>query len=232
MRISSVATSIVMAALSVSAVAQVQQNNVKLGVIYYTTDSQTGGLHIEPPTAGAALSGSDVVTGNATTLLFAYERMFSPNIGAELVLGVPPRITGSATGPLAGVLQQAGISADVLSARNVAPTLLLNYHFFEESSKWRPYVGAGINYTYFSSIESSIPGAQIEMSDSWGWAVQGGISYAASKQWGLFASIARVDVKSDVKAVASLPGIPVPLTVTTSVDFKPITYAAGLWYAF
>ena len=34
------------------------------------------------------------------------------------------------------------------------------------------------------------------MSDSTGLALQAGVNYAISKDWGLFASIAKIDVKS------------------------------------
>jgi outer membrane protein len=63
------------------------------------------------------------------------------------------------------------------------------------------------------------------MSDSWGLAVQAGINYAVNKQWGLFASVARVDVKSDLVAVAST-------VLTTTIDFKPVTYTFGAYYRF
>jgi outer membrane protein len=227
-----------LASLLACASVQAQQNIAKVGVTYYQTRSETGGLNVDPPAAGAALAGSDVESGNATTVIFVYERRFTPNFGAEIVLGVPPEIDGNATGPLADLLQRLGQSSTVLTAKNVAPTLIFNYYFLEPESPWRPYVGAGINYTYFADIESSIPGADIDMSDSWGWAVQAGLSYAVSKQWGLFASVTRVDVKSDVTARATLtlptPIGPqnVPVTVKTEIDFKPVTYQIGVWYAF
>lgn len=223
------------AAVFACGVAQAQDNVVKAGIVYYTTSSDTSGLSVSPPAAGAALAGSDVETGDAPTLALVYERRLTPNIGAELALGIPPRIDGDATGPLADVLKAAGLSKTVLSAKNVSPTFFLNYYFGDASAKWRPYVGAGINYTYFSDIESSIPDADIDMSDSWGWALQAGISYAAAPNWGLFASVQRVDIESDVEAKVGLPvpGVGViPATVKTKVDFGAISYTAGVWYAF
>jgi outer membrane protein len=34
-------------------------------------------------------------------VLFSYERLITPNIGIELVLGVPPKIKATATGSVA-----------------------------------------------------------------------------------------------------------------------------------
>jgi len=58
--------------------------------------------------------------------------MLTPDVGAELVLGVPPRIEARATGSV------ASLGDDVLSARNVAPTLIVNGYFGDPGSTSRP----------------------------------------------------------------------------------------------
>lgn len=197
--------------------AQAQDNVFKVGVTRYDTSSTTSGLN----TVGLVLpAGADAHTGDATTVIFVYERRFTPNLGAEIVLGVPPRIKAQGTGPIAGL-------GEVLSAKNVAPTLLVNYYFGSEGDTWRPYVGAGVNYTKFTGVRSNLLGAKVELGDSTGLAVQAGLNMQAGSNWGLFASIARVDVKSDLVAV--LPQGPY---LTTTIDFRPVTYSAGLWFRF
>ena len=166
-------------ALLAAGAAGAQSNVVKVGALRYTTASQTNGIHGVgvPP-------GADAETGDATTLLLTYERALTPNIGVELVIGVPPKITAKATGTV------AFLGDDVLSAKNVAPTLLMNYYFGDASSTIRPYVGVGLNYTKFASVKSSLA-PKVEMSDSLGAAIQAGVNYAITKQYGLFASAAR-----------------------------------------
>ena len=105
---------------------------------------------------------------------------------------MPPKITAKATGTV------AFLGDDVLSAKNVAPTLLVNYHFGAPATRWRPYVGAGINYTKFVSVKSKLA-TDVKMSDSTGLAVQLGVDYALSKDWGLFASVAKVQTKSQAR---------------------------------
>ena len=193
--------------------AQAQQNILKVGVIEYTTNSKTNGIQGigVPP-------GADAETGNATTLLFTYERLFTPNVGLELVIGVPPKIKAKATGSV------AFLGDDVLSARNVAPTLILNYHFGSDGDRLRPYLGAGINYTKFTSVKSKLA-PDVKMSDSTGLVVQAGVDYAFDKTWGLFASVARVDTKSKLVAAGTT-------VLTTEIDFRPVTYSFGLSYRF
>jgi outer membrane protein len=144
--------------------------------------------------------------------------MISPNVGVELVIGIPPTIKAKATGTV------AYLGEDILSAKNVAPTLLVNYHFGKAGDTLRPYLGAGINYTKFASIKSKLA-PDVKMSDSTGLAIQAGVDYALSKDWGLYASIAKVDVKS--KLVASGTTV-----LTTEIDFRPITYSFGVAYRF
>jgi len=193
--------------------AQAQENVFKAGVIRYQTNSKTNGI------SGIGVPpGADAETNSANTLLLTYERMFTPNFGVELVLGVPPKITAKATGTV------AFLGDDVLSAKNVAPTLIANYHFNAPGDVWRPYLGAGINYTKFVSIESKLA-PDVKMSDSTGLVVQAGLDYALSKEWGLFASIAKLNVKSKLVASGST-------VLTTTIDFRPVTYSFGASYRF
>ncbi len=196
-----------------TAVQAQSQNIVKLGASRYTTHSSTSGINgIGVP------AGADATTSDATTVILTYERLLTPNLGAELVLGIPPRIKAKATGSI------AFLGDDVLSARNATPTLFLNYHFGAPGDVWRPYFGAGWNYTRFVGVRSSLA-PDVKMSDSNGWAAQAGIAYALSPQWGVFASVARLDVKSKIVASGST-------VLTTTVDFKPVVYSFGASYEF
>jgi len=193
--------------------ASAQDNIIKLGVSDYTTHSSTNGV------SGIGVpAGADAETGDGTTVILAYERLLTPNIGAELVVGIPPRIKAKATGSV------AFLGDDVLSARNMSPTFFLNYHFGTPGDTWRPYLGAGINYTKFVGIESSLA-SDVKMSDSTGWAAQVGIDYSLNKDWSLFGSVAALQVKSKVVASGST-------VLQTTIDFRPIVYTFGAVYKF
>ena len=133
-------------------------------------------------------------------------------------------LAGQSVAELANAFGAAFLGDDVLSAKNVAPTLLLNYHFFEPSDRLRPYVGAGINYTRFTDVKSSLA-SDVELGSSTGLALQAGFNYAIAKDWGLFASVAKIDVKSKVVAAGAT-------VLTTTVDFRPIVYSAGFSFQF
>jgi outer membrane protein len=197
------------AALLAAAGASAQDNVVKFGLTNYTTHSRTSGI------SGVGVPpGADAETGNATTLLLTYERMVTPSLGIELAVGVPPRIKARATGSV------AFLGDDVLSARNVAPTLFLNHHFDTLGGRWRPYVGAGVNFTRFTGIRSSLS-PKVEMGDSTGWALQAGVDWSLDRQWFLFGSIATLQVKSKLVATGST-------VLQTTIDFRPVVYSFGV----
>ena len=203
---------IVLATMLVAGVAQAQNDTVKFGVTRYTTHSKTSGI-----SGPGVPAGADAETGDATTVLATWEHAVSPSWGVELVLGLPPRIHAKGTGSVAFL-------GEVLSAKNVAPTLFANYHVGDAGNTVRPYLGAGINYTRFVGIQSSLA-PDVKMSDSVGWALQAGADYALSNQWGLWASIAALKVKSKLVAVSST-------VLETTIDFRPIVYSFGASYKF
>ena len=197
------------ALLTVGASAQAQQNVFKIGAIQYTTNSKTDGIQ------GAGVPpGADADTGDATTLLITYERLFTPSVGVELVIGVPPKIKARATGSVAFL-------GEVMSARVVAPTLIVNYHFGAEGDTFRPYLGAGVNYTKITDVQSTLA-TDVKLA---GLVLQAGCDYRFDARWGLFASVARVDTKSKLVAAGST-------VLTTEIDFRPVTYSLGLSYKF
>ena len=204
---------VVPAALLVAGCALAQANIVKVGVTQYTTHSRTSGI-----TGVGVPAGADAETGDATTLLLSYERLLGPNLGIELALGLPPRIKARATGSV------AFLGDDVLSAKNVAPTLFMNYHFGAAGDRWRPYLGAGVNFTRFTSIRSTLA-PDVAMGDSTGWALQAGIDHALTREWGLFASVAALQVRSKLVAAGNT-------VLQTRIDFRPVVYSVGLAYRF
>lgn len=206
----------VLVAAAFLAVAQVpafaQAHTLKGGVIRYDSNSKTNGV-----TGIGIPAGADAEVGDATTVLLTYEYEVKPNVGIELVIGVPPKIKAKATGTVAFL-------GEVLTARNVAPALIVNYHFGQKGDTLRPYIGLGLNYTKFTNVTTPY-GWNVKLRDSVGMVAQVGADYALSKDHGLFASVARVDVKSKLVATGAV-------VLQSTIDFRPITYAAGAYYRF
>lgn len=118
---------------------------------------------------------------------------FTRNIAAELVLTIPQKhdvdVTASAVGGF-----RAG------SFKHLPPTLTLQYHFLPDG-QFRPYVGAGINYTRISGVSLAVPGVttlQLE-DDSIGGALQAGVDIALGKNLVLNLDVKKIYIDSDLK---------------------------------
>lgn len=143
---------------------------------------------------------------------------FTKNIAAELILTVPQKhdvkVTASAIGPF-----KAG------SFRHLPPTLTLQYHVLPDG-QFRPYIGAGINYTRISSDNLNVPGVtklHLE-NDSWGGALQAGFDVKLSNNLFLNLDVKKIWIRSDVTA----PG----LGKLSAVKVDPLAVGLGLGWRF
>ena len=108
---------------------------------------------------------------------------FNKNLAAELVLTVPQKHTLSAGGNAIGTL------------RHLPPTLTVQYHF--DTPGFKPYVGAGVNYTRFSSVDV-LGGAADVKRNSYGLALQVGVDIPVAKDLYLNLDIKKVQIGTDV----------------------------------
>lgn len=154
---------------------------------------------------------------------------FTRNIAAELILGVTRHtITGT------GSLSALPIGKTTL----LPPTLTLQYHFTDFGA-FKPYVGAGVNYTvFFNNSPANAPAAivgppaivatttNLHLSNQWGAAVQFGFDYMLDKHWGLNVDVKKLWLRPDYSATVS--GLPV--AGTAHID--PWLVGGGVTYKF
>ncbi|MBH2044204.1 MAG: OmpW family protein [Comamonadaceae bacterium] len=134
---------------------------------------------------------------------------FNKNVAAELILTVPQKHD----------LRSSALGAHIGSLRHLPPSLLLQYHF--DAPGFKPYVGAGVNYTRFSSV--NLPaGVDIDR-NSWGGALQVGVDIPLSKNLYLNFDIKKVYIKTDVFAGGAKQG-------TFKVD--PVLAGVGFGWRF
>ena len=135
---------------------------------------------------------------------------FTKNIAAELVLTWPQNINVKAGSTKIGQIQA------------LPPSLLIQYHFTDLGA-FKPYVGAGVNYTRFYKTSNILDGAANVDSDSWGLVGQIGMDYALNKNWSLNIDAKYVQMATDVHLGSSNIG---------KLDLNPITLGVGVGYRF
>lgn len=134
---------------------------------------------------------------------------FNKNVAAELILTVPQKHD----------LSSSVLGGRIGSLKHLPPSLLLQYHF--DAPGFKPYVGAGVNYTRFSNV--NLPaGVDIDR-NSWGGALQVGVDIPLSKNLYLNFDVKKVYIKTDVFAGGAKQG-------TFKVD--PVLVGVGLGWRF
>jgi outer membrane protein len=122
---------------------------------------------------------------------FDVTRFFTPQIAAELVLTYPQKQTISAGGTPIG------------SLRHLPPVLSLQYHVTGLAG-FRPYLGAGVNYTHFSDVQfDAATTTALHPSiknNSFGAALQAGLDVPFAGGWLVNADAKWVQIKTDVSS--------------------------------
>lgn len=134
---------------------------------------------------------------------------FNKNVAAELILTVPQEHDLASNGTKIGTVE------------HLPPTLLLQYHF-DSNAGFKPYVGAGINYTRFTRTDI-LGGVATLDKDSWGGAVQVGVDVPLGGGMYFNVDLKKVFIKSNVNVGGNSVG-------TFQVD--PVLFGVGLGWRF
>ena len=162
--------------------------------------------------AGSGLTTTDTVVPELDISYF-----FTPNIAAELILATTKNSI-SGTGSISGV--------PVGSAWLLPPSLTLQYHF-TNFGQFKPYVGAGVNYTWF--FNQSAAGGTVTSShlhNTAGAVLQVGFDYMIDSHWGLNVDVKKVFLRPEWDGVVG--GTP----MTGKVNLDPWLIGGGVVYKF
>ncbi len=121
---------------------------------------------------------------------FDISYFFTPNLAAELVLTYPQKHDIRSNGTKIGTL------------KHLPPTLSLQYHFTGLGA-FKPYVGGGLNYTRFSSVNFDPVVASLGPSidkSSTGLAVGAGFDFEVANNVYLNLDVKKVQIRTDVKS--------------------------------
>jgi outer membrane protein len=139
--------------------------------------------------SGSVVQGSNVKAKDQIIPELDVSYFFTKNIAAELVLTYPQSIQIDAGGNKLGTIKA------------LPPSLLLQYHFTDFGA-FKPYVGAGVNYTIFSSRNNLSGGAYSVDSSSFGAVGQVGMDYMFDKNWGLNVDLKYATMSTNVTDTA------------------------------
>ncbi|MDP3123181.1 MAG: OmpW family outer membrane protein [Thiobacillus sp.] len=162
-------------------------------------------IDIAPDVKSSSLPGVDVSGEWVPEVDFTY--FVTPNIGVELILATA-RHEVTLNGVRLGKLN------------HLPPTLLLQYHF-NPTSRIKPYVGAGLNYTRFYNVD--LPGFDVD-SNSVGGALQAGVDIAITKNGYINLDVKKIWIDTTVKTAAGVK--------VTNLDINPVVWGIGYGFRF
>lgn len=153
---------------------------------------------------------TDVTINRKTIPEVDISYFFTPNVALELVLTYPQKqdVRSTAHGGKIGTL------------KHLPPVLAAQYHVTAFGA-FKPYVGAGINYTIFSDV--NLPAGFTIDKRSTGGAVQVGFDYALTKALSLNVDVKKVQIRTDLYSNGTNLG-------TIKVD--PLLVGVGIGYRF
>lgn len=138
-------------------------------------------VHLDMANKDQTSTGLDLSVNNKTIPEIDVSYFITKNIAAELILTVPQKQK-----------VYAG-STEIGTFKHLPPTLTLQYHFTDLGA-YKPYVGAGLNYTAINKET----GAATLSGSSWGPALQVGVDFPIDKHWSINLDVKKVYLKTNV----------------------------------
>ena len=169
-------------------------------------------LHLD--SANKDSTGLGLSINNKTFPEIDFSYFVTPNIAAELILTYPQKQRLYSNG------------TEIGSLKHLPPTLTLQYHF-NPTGTIRPYAGAGVNYTNFSSVEFT-PAVQAALHpgikhNSWGLAWQVGADVEITKGTYLNFDLKKVKLGTTVYSAGAEAG---------KFKVDPVLASVGLGWRF
>ncbi len=158
---------------------------------------------------GAAAGEADV--SDSVVPEFDISYFFTKNIAAELILATAQHAA------------HYNGDTDLGHTMILPPTLTLQYHFTPESA-FSPYVGAGVNYSYFYNEQSGTGFTDLDIDGGFGYALQAGVDYWLNDNWGLNIDVKKVMLDIDVSLNNG--------AIRSDVDLDPWIIGTGVSYRF
>ncbi len=172
-------------------------------------------IDIEPDVDSTTSIGGSADVSNSVVPELDISYFFTPNIAAELILATAPHEVTAANTALGNL--------DLGDTWILPPTLTLQYHFLPGDDTWRPYVGAGVNYSIFYA-EDAEDVADLEIDGGFGYALQAGVDIPLQDKWALNFDVKKIYLDIDGKLNGG--------AVTADIDLDPWIFGVGLTYDF
>jgi outer membrane protein len=199
---------------------------VRVGAINVDPNDDSDKIVLPTQPEPTVLKGVEVDDAWAMSLIGAY--MVTDSVAIELLAATPFKHD----------IDVAGTDLAAGSAKQLPPTLSMQWYPRGGKDGWQPYFGIGVNYTIFfdEKVDKDLEGAlgaligankvDLELDDSFGLAAQAGVDIPLGERWMLNAGIWYIDIDTTAKIKTDVG------RVKFDVDIDPWVYNIGVAYRF
>ncbi|PJK07281.1 hypothetical protein CO610_09130 [Lysobacteraceae bacterium NML95-0200] len=170
-----------------------------------------GAHQVAPKSNNGKLAGNTLAVdvGNNIRPTITGEYFIADNLGLEVIAALPFQHDVNIKG-----LGKVG------TTKHLPPTISVQYHFGAVDAKVKPFVGAGVNFTWFYSEKThgGLAGNDLRLGNSWGAALHAGVDFALSENSAIRVDARWIDIDTKVKLNKAPIG-------TVNVD--PLVYGAS-----
>ena len=228
MRTTLFATSLLALAIAAPSVQAHQAGDIIVRAGAITVDPHESSSDIFVGALNTKVAGTKATLDSDTQLGLNFVYMATNQIGIELLAATPFSHNVGVKG-FSGAFE--GLNGKLGSLKHLPPTVSLVYYPFADNKVFKPYVGAGINYTWFfddklSSSAENKGFSGLDMKDSWGWAAQLGADYMLTDNIMINGQVRYIDIETT--GTTNFGGS----KVKVDVDVDPFVYMVGLGYKF
>lgn len=206
------------------------QNDNKQKEQDYKWQVRIRGLAIVPnESAEIGIIGGDAQISTAYVPELDFTYFFTKNFAAELILATAEHDVKTVASDISAIGGPTSTDIDLGSVWLLPPTLTAQYHL-QVNDVFKPYIGAGINYTLFYNEDEGPVVKGIEYDSAIGFALQGGFDLMISDRFFLNLDYKKLFLNTDVTVDAS--NLAEGLKIPADVDINPDIFAFGIGMKF
>lgn len=225
-----------LAAAAAPAMAQQAGDNV-VGIGWFHLAPQSSSENIA--ISGQTIPNTNSSISNADTVGLQFSHFFTDNWVLSGDVGIPPKFKLDGEGLLQGT--------HIGSAKQWSPALLVKYYFGDKNSQFRPFVGAGATYVWYSDVtldgafQQKLSGivsrgqtgaltTSADLSSSLAPVINAGMAYNFDKNWSVGLSVSYIPLKTKADLTTHTPVGDVH--TTTKLTINPIVSFLSVGYKF
>ena len=194
---------------------------VRAGVAHVAPSSSSSNVSLN----GTAIAGTGVNVDSDTQLGIVGTYMLKSYLGVSVLASTP--FDHDIRGNDAVGIDRIG------TAKQLPPTVTLDYFPLKSSNPFQVHFGLGLNYTRFfsddteSEFDDAFGSSSLDLDDSFGLALKAGFDYQINDKFGINATVYRIDIDTDATINTASGSV-----LTVDVDIDPYVYIIGASYKF